>query len=453
MSAPRSRGRILLRIYLHSLLLLVLAGVAIDLVMSRFVAPSVTSMIDATTAEIVEQVMADRAEAPRLQRDLERLRARVYMAVTLYDAGGALLGSNVEPPFPPVPLAEIARLSTLDRRVTLHEPHLLVTILEEGRFVGYAIVDPPRPGSPIRPAMVVLGIVLFALAVGSIPLARSIAAPIMRLSAVARAFGAGDTTARARLQRSDEIGDLARTFDEMADRVTTLLKAEKELVANVSHELRTPLSRIRVVLEMASERDAARVRRYLAEIAEDLAELERLVDDVLAMARLDLGQGRPGDAGPLSLRAEPTDPAKLCADAASRFERRFPRRALTVSIEDDLPRIHADPTMLRRVVDNLLDNARKYSDDKAPIELSVAAEGSEVVFSVKDRGIGIEPADRSRLFTPFFRTDRSRARSSGGVGLGLALARQIVEAHGGRIAIESEPGAGTEVRFHVPAAR
>ena len=106
--------------------------------------------------------------------------------------------------------------------------------------------------------------------------------------------------------------------------------------------------------------------------------------------------------------------------------------------------------MLRRVVDNLLDNAAKYSEAPAPVVLSAGREGDALRISVQDQGIGVEPQDLPRLFTPFFRTDRSRARGTGGVGLGLALAKRIVEAHGGSIDVESQPGLGTTVRFRVP---
>jgi two-component system, OmpR family, sensor kinase len=121
-------------------------------------------------------------------------------------------------------------------------------------------------------------------------------------------------------------------------------------------------------------------------------------------------------------------------------------------VQEPLPALDADPALLRRVLDNLLDNARKYSDDGAPVTLTARARAGDLDVEVRDRGIGMEAADVARLFTPFFRTDASRARGTGGVGLGLALARRVVEAHGGRISAESAPGAGTRIRFSVPAA-
>jgi signal transduction histidine kinase len=116
------------------------------------------------------------------------------------------------------------------------------------------------------------------------------------------------------------------------------------------------------------------------------------------------------------------------------------------------PNLEADPVLLRRAIDNLLENASKYSDDSQTITLTARSSGSEIVVEVQDRGIGIDPADLGKLFTPFFRTDRSRARGTGGIGLGLALAKRIVEAHGGSIGVRSTPGEGSTFRFTVPQA-
>jgi signal transduction histidine kinase len=125
---------------------------------------------------------------------------------------------------------------------------------------------------------------------------------------------------------------------------------------------------------------------------------------------------------------------------------------LTIVVADDLPAIDADPVLFRRLIDNLLENAHKYTPERSsPIELSVQRDGDRVVFVIEDRGIGISAEDLPRVFTPFFRGDRSRSRETGGVGLGLTLAKRIVEAHQGTIDVASKVGAGTTVRVRVPA--
>jgi signal transduction histidine kinase len=232
----------------------------------------------------------------------------------------------------------------------------------------------------------------------------------------------------------------------MAGRLESLVRSERQLLADVSHELRTPLSRIRVALDLAAEGDVERARKYLEEIRIDLEELDQLLGDVLTAARLDQAGGR----GEVPLRLQQVQAREIVERAAERFRRSHPGRELTVRVEGGLPRLVADPVMLRRVLDNLFDNAVKYSESPAPVEVVARQDGSALLVSVRDQGIGVDPLDLPRLFTPFFRTDRSRARGTGGVGLGLVLAKRIVEAHGGTITVESRPGLGTTVRFSIP---
>jgi signal transduction histidine kinase len=151
------------------------------------------------------------------------------------------------------------------------------------------------------------------------------------------------------------------------------------------------------------------------------------------------------------------DVAALVEDVAARFRAAAPVRTLEVQVDPGLPPLHGDPELLRRLLGNLLDNARKYSEAPAPVALSAHASAPtqsnsvrSVTLAVADRGIGIDPADLPRIFTPFFRTDRSRARGTGGFGLGLALAKRIAEAHGGTLTAESTPGDGTVVTARLP---
>jgi signal transduction histidine kinase len=295
-------------------------------------------------------------------------------------------------------------------------------------------------------------LVLVVVGVSSWLTARSLAKPLGKLAATATSFGAGELSARVGLSRSDELGDVAKAFDEMAERVTQSIRAERELLANVSHELRTPLQRIRIALDLAAEGDASTARESLREITEDLVELERIVDDVLTATRLSLREGARAGAIP-PLRREPVELPALLAKAAGRFRGAHPERRLEVaSPPGNGPALEGDAVLLRRVVDNLLDNAHKYTEDPSrPIRLSCHVTGEQIVVEVVDEGIGIAKADLERVFEPFFRVDRSRTRATGGLGLGLVLSRRIVEAHHGTLTLESEPGKGTTARIELPA--
>jgi two-component system OmpR family sensor kinase len=316
---------------------------------------------------------------------------------------------------------------------------LAVPVDEGGRYLMVAW----RHGHGGR-FLVAIGGVLVFLAMLSIPLARAVARPLERLTATARALGAGDLGARSGLARRDEIGELAQALDEMADRLQQQLARERELLANVSHELRTPLARIRVALELAAEEGAA--APSLVGVEEDLAELEGLVADVLTSARLAAGEGEAG----FSLHRAPLDAAAVVAAAAGRLGARHPGRGVVVRVAEGLPAVSADGALVRRVVDNLLENAARYGE--GPIEVVVEAAGSGVQFSVLDRGPGVDAGDRALVFEPFFRGERSRSRRSGGVGLGLTLCRRIVEAHGGWIEARARPGGGAWFCFELPGS-
>ena len=313
---------------------------------------------------------------------------------------------------------------------------------------GWAVLDLRPPMPPPWQLAGVAGLVLATLGISSALLARSISRPLGMLSGAATRLGAGDLDARAALHRDDELGEVGRAFDGMADRVVGLLRSEKALLAGVSHELRTPLARIRVALEIAEEGDVATARASLADITDDLGELERLVDELLTAARLELGQSAPG--APV-LRPTTVDAAALVATASERFLAVHPEHRLEAEAAESAGRLEADPGLVARVLNNLLDNAAKYSAPSAGwVRLGVEGTAGEVTFRVEDHGAGIAPEDLPHVFTPFFRADPSRSRSTGGFGLGLSLARSIAEAHGGRLELASEPGSGTRAVLVLP---
>jgi signal transduction histidine kinase len=332
-------------------------------------------------------------------------------------------------------------LSARNRLVMAFHPHG-----QRGMLVARGVHGEP-PG--LTGPLLLLGGGFVILVIGALITARWIVRPIERLSRTARALGSGDLQARSRLDRADEIGELGHRFDEMAERISSLLITEKELLANVAHELRTPLTRIGVALDLANEGDSEAARASLVEIAVDVSELETIVDDILTAMRFELAPGKVPAQLPLRRAVVPA--REIAVAAADRLRARHPERPLEVALDSGDAAIHVDPVLFRRVIDNLLENAHKYTPDtRSPITLAVARDGDAVVFDVRDRGIGISGEDLPRVFTAFFRSDRSRSRETGGVGLGLTLARRIVEAHGGAIDVASTINVGTEMRVTVP---
>ena len=446
MSAGRhghGHGPLFWRVYLHGVLLLVVVGLAVAIV-GWALHRGPLSQQPARVAEYAAGRIAELVPTPgRLEQELRRVRDTFGVDATVYGAAGRPIATNVEPPLAS-PFGDAAPPHAGPVRLPNRGLGWAVPLPSVG---GYLVLSHgPRERDPLR-GLLFIGVVLVALAFASFPLARSIAAPVERITAAARALGEGDLTARAHVRARGQLGALGRAFDDMAARLEALVRGERELLANVSHELRTPLARIRVALELAAEGDAERARRYLGEIGQDLAELDGLVADVLAAARLDAG----GAAG-LRLEAAPLDLAALARDAADRFRASHEGRSLELDVGERPVAVRGDAGLLRRLVANLLDNAAKYSEPPSSVMLALRAEAAGVTLEVRDRGIGIPPEDLPRLFTPFFRTDRSRARGTGGTGLGLALAKRIAEAHGGAISAVSTPDDGTVFRVTLPAA-
>ncbi len=430
---------------------------------------------DYLVPSLIQRLEESADDQPKLEAELAALLENRIEA-TIYDQDRKLIATNVDPPLaiperrgplggpprdrrppprprpaeadparsrPPGPPGDGKQPLTILPEETGPHRMLLRVHLDDGP--GFMIArgvhaEPPGWTGPILVLIGGFGI----LVIGALITARWILRPIDRLTETAHALGRGDLSARSKLERSDEIGVLGNRIDEMADRIEALLVTEKELLANVAHELRTPLARIGVALDLAGEGDSDAARAALSDISVDVEELEQLVGDIFVAVRAEV-------AGTLPLRKAVIEPKSIADASASRMRSRHGERPFAMSVADKLPGIEVDPVLFRRVIDNLLENAHKYSPDKTAIDLEVQRDGDRVCFVVEDQGIGISSEDLPRVFTPFFRGDRSRSRETGGVGLGLTLAKRIVEAHGGTIEVASELGSGTTVRVRVPA--
>jgi signal transduction histidine kinase len=395
-----------------------------------------------------QHVAFDRNNPPALRETMEWLRVEIGVRVTLFEPDGKVIASTHEAPPGPLSASVLGTLPVHGFTPGPTPDTYAVGIYEHGKLVAYVITDRFEFRRPLSRQFILIGGLLTLVLIGSLLFARSLARPLRHLARVARQFGSGKLNVRARLDRRDELGAVAKAFDDMADRITALLHGQRELLANVSHELRTPLARIRVALDLAADGDAEAARDALANISTDWGDLDRLVEDVLAAARLDLGSSEPGG---LPLRRDRVDVGEILEAAWERAQLIYPGERLELDIADDLPPIEGDAGLLRRVIDNLVDNARKYSEPKSPVLLRARRERDGVTVAVIDHGMGIDAADLPHIFTPFFRTDRSRTRKTGGVGLGLTLVRRIVTAHGGNVDVKSQVGQGTEMSVYLPS--
>lgn len=432
------------RIYFHGFVILLVVGFTLAMMARTFVRRGPWMDMPRRAERMISHEFARCQGDPVCLKDELEIHGEITgIQGTLYRLDGEVIASTSAQVPPPLPLHEARHLTGRQEWDHSHWK-LLVPIRQRGQIVGYGMLTSEDDNSrSILKGLLILTGVLAALAIVSVPLARTLVAPLDRLRRTAEAFGAGDLSARTGLPRSGEVGQLAGAFDDMAARLEGLIRGQRELLANVSHELRTPLARIRFALEMAETGDEEEARRLLAEMGTDVTELERLVEDVLNSARLELGEG----GGGLVLRKEPLSAADLLSKAEERFRHRHGDRELCTQW-GDLPAVMGDATWLRRMVDNLLENAVRHGAD--PITLAAHQAASNLIVEVRDQGPGIPPEDLPHLFEPFFRSDRSRTRDTGGVGLGLTLVRRIATHHGGDVQVSSSPAEGTVFRVHLP---
>lgn len=289
-----------------------------------------------------------------------------------------------------------------------------------------------------------VGICLLLLIAAALTM-RWLLRPVDWLTRAAGAVRDGDLTRRVPESRGGELRELSRTFNQMVASLERAISAQQRLVLDVSHELRTPMTRLRLQLEMLPEGSAS--GKALEAMREDLREMEAMVHSILEAARL------RHDAG--TLRLELVDLAALASGVAERFHATDATLGLRLP-EGPLP-LRADADKLTTVLRNLLDNALKYgraADGSCRIEMGLGLEAGQAVFTVRDHGPGIRPDALPHVFEPFFRADTARSRTAddgrGGFGLGLCLCQAIVQAHGGKIAVESKPGEGTAFVVTLP---
>ncbi len=285
---------------------------------------------------------------------------------------------------------------------------------------------------------------IIGAAIATIFLSRRFLKPVQELTVAARQLGQGDFTHRVRFQDKGEIGDLGRTFNSMADSLERDEALRRNMVADVAHELRTPVSHIRGQLEAIGDGLMQPDARTFSSIHEEALLLSRLIDDLQELSL--------AEAGKLSLYRQATDIAPLVQKTADAVRAAATTKGiiLTIDLSSELPLCDIDSHRIEQVVRNLLDNALSHTPKGGAITVSATRLDTFVEVNVIDTGEGIPSEDLPNVFERFYRVDKSRTRATGGSGLGLTIARRLVEAHGGDIGVESEAGKGSRFFFTIP---
>lgn len=416
------RRRLFLQVYVTILAVLVIVTIAGTALWRAADTSRVEHMVDVATEFVTTSLPPATAPRAEQQRALDLLHGRLHVDIGLYGADGRPIAMAGRP-LPPLPIDRVAPGFTPGPGGPAWLLHL-----PDGRW--FAARLPHGPWRPGRWLLTFLATLAVAVAAGAYPVARGLTRRLERLKVGVERLGEGDLSARVPVEGRDEIAALADSFNRAAGRIEELVAAHKLLLANASHELRTPLARIGMALALAGERiDPAQQ----AHLKADIAELDQLIGEILLASRL--------DARKAPERSEEIDLLALAAEEAARDG---------LEVDGAPVSLRGDPTLLRRMIRNLIDNARRHGGDRAP-EIRVApADGGRTILDVRDHGPGVPEAERENIFAPFYRL-KGAAETGRGSGLGLALVRQIAVSHGGTAQCLAADGGGTLFRVTLPA--
>ena len=338
---------------------------------------------------------------------------------------------------------------------------IAVPIIGVNRSAGYIVYIIDNKHTVQRLNSELFTLILEAVFIGfiisiivSLIVTRTLLSPIRGITRAAEAMADGDFTSKIKVESEDEIGILATTFNDMATQIETMLeelknaeKLRREFVANVSHELRTPLTSIRTYAETISENQGIPQEtegEFLRVIINESDRMTKIVQDLLELSRFDSGNSK------LTIEKFSIERSVRDVYAAIALEARKRNHALNLELEWKLPMIMGDRARIEQVLMNIITNALKYTPDGGKIDIYGGRSGGDVWIKIADTGIGIQQEELARVFDRFYRVDKARSRESGGTGLGLPIAKEIVARHGGNIKIDSAPDIGTTVTVALP---
>lgn len=280
----------------------------------------------------------------------------------------------------------------------------------------------------------------------SLVISRRITQPIHEMAAISGRIAEGDYSQRVDAKSHDEIGRLGESFNGMAESLAEAQRLRRELMANIAHELRTPLTSISGYMEGLTDGVVPADKETYELVHREAQRLSRLVDDLQRLSRAESGMEK------LDIINLPVP--SILERVSRRLDPQFREKnvELKTAVKNGLPGLLVDEDKLDQILTNLLDNALRYTDSGGQVTLSASGDDMAVNIEIKDNGIGIQPEDLSHIFERFYRADKSRSRERGGTGIGLTIVKRYVEALGGKIRVESNPGEGTSFKLTLPAA-
>ncbi len=292
---------------------------------------------------------------------------------------------------------------------------------------------------------VVAALMLALSTLFGLPLARTLVRPLYRIADASKQLALGNYDTRLEINSTDEIGQLAQDMNDLAQALERTEQSRRQMVADISHELRTPLSVLRGELEELQDGIRPLSKEALSSLHGEIMRLNRLVDELYQLSL--------SDVGALTYQKTAIDPATLLGEVVDSLAGEFDKADLELMLDnrlEDATVLHADSDRLAQLFLNLLSNSLKYTQPGGRLEVTVSAEPGRLLIDFHDTGPGVPDDALKNLFERFFRVDESRNRATGGAGLGLAICRNIVEAHQGAIVARHSPLGGLWIRVELP---
>lgn len=414
------------------------------------------SEVEASQSKTLEEAVSayQKGGIDSLRDYMRKLRDTQHVHIVLFNENGSLVGHPAPPWFTETFNGQRRTADTLLGRLSPHF-QMLKTSMDGGDGHRYTLVTELPPGqSPLFGPNGVphLGILIAVLSSGLVCylLAGYLTSPILRLRNATHRLAAGDLSARVgggNVRGGDEIAQLLRDFDLMAEQIEKLVSAQSRLLKDISHELRSPLARLTVALELARQRTGPEAQAVLDRISLESSRMNELIGSLTTIARLESGTG--------TLRKTPVQLEELVQEIArdADFEAQARNCRVQAEILDELPMM-GDPALLHSAVENIVRNATRYTNEgttvKIRAEKSSDWKAPEAVVRVSDSGPGVPKESLDKIFRPFYRIDDARGRNTGGVGLGLAITDQAVRLHGGSVKASNLPEGGLLVEIRLP---
>ncbi len=450
-------GKIYLKLYFWFLLVFVLTIAVVSLLLHGFYAERIHTELEGQLESHARFLLSEYARACSSPRDsaeqcrdfLRRLKTIRPIRFWIVNRSGEVVLSNGPHSPPLLNQRDLERVRSGESVMSMRRPfppHAIVPILDDNGQVNEMVIvernvfrDRRFPRFPALASLLIAGI---TIAILILPLSKRLTKPVRELHRLGQEWAEGHLEKRAVISGKDEISDLGKTFNTMAENLQKILEQRKESLAWISHELKSPLARMKIALEILSEKypEHTETEKLIHGLNLEIEESEKLIEQLLVLSRAEMNA--LSSMEPLNLRL-------VLEKASEQIRPLAEHRGVTLELIGE-GKVRGDFLNLQKALENIIENATKFSDPGTTVSLSLQQTGGKIIFTCRDHGSGIEPDEIEMIFKPFYRGKTTKVKQ--GSGLGLFIAKRIVEMHQGSIHAEQNQPKGTIIVIELPAA-